>query len=244
MPYPAITAVKRKSKVTVKTKDRQGRITTSIFHEGVSKVSETYEIKNPGKVKTILSKICDQKNNFKSKATEWGKANEPVARQEYIKLNTKDHKKLSVVETGLFVSCENPVFGALPDSIVRCECHESGLLEIKCPWTHRDKSVIDYAKLEEICFEVVDNKIALKTSHSYDYQVQMQLAVIGYSWCDFFLCTTKDSFQQKIYFDKSFWSVNKYKLEMFYSKVVVKELLGEIFILLKFDTEIRMKLFF
>ena len=46
-------------------------------------------------MKTILSKICGQKNNFKSKATtEWGKANEPVARQEYIKLKAKDHKNL------------------------------------------------------------------------------------------------------------------------------------------------------
>ena len=63
-------------------------------------------MKIPGKAKTILSKICGRKNNFKSKATEWGKANEPVVRQEYIKLNAKDHKKLSVVETGLFVSCE------------------------------------------------------------------------------------------------------------------------------------------
>ena len=53
----------------------------------------------------------------------------------------------------------------------------------------------------------------------------MQLAVTGYSWCDFFLCNTKDSFQQKINFDKSFWLVNKCKLEMFYSKIVVKELL-------------------
>ena len=166
-------------------------------------------------MKTILSKICGQKNNFKSKATtEWGKTNEPVARQEYIKLNAEDHKKTSVVETGLFVSCENPIFGASPDGIVSCECHESGLLEIKCPWTHRDKSVIDYTKLEESYLEVVDNKIALKKSHSYYYQVQMQLAVTGYSWCDFFLCTTKDSFQQKIYFDKSFWLVNKCKLEM------------------------------
>ena len=72
-------------------KYRQGRIIASIFHE----VSETYEIKNPEKVKTILSKICGQKNNFKSKATtEWGKTNEPVARQEYIKLKAKDHKNL------------------------------------------------------------------------------------------------------------------------------------------------------
>ena len=46
-------------------------------------------------MKTILSKICGQKNNFKSKATtEWGKTNEPVARQEYIKLKAKDHKNL------------------------------------------------------------------------------------------------------------------------------------------------------
>ena len=62
-------------------KCRQGRITASIFHEVVSKVSETHEIKNPRKVKTILSKICGQKNNFNSKATEWGKTNEPVSRQ-------------------------------------------------------------------------------------------------------------------------------------------------------------------
>ena len=73
-------------------------------------------------------------------ATEWGKTNEPVARQEYIKLNAEDHKKTSVVETGLFVSCENPIFGASPDGIVSCECHESGLLEIRCSWTHRQIS--------------------------------------------------------------------------------------------------------
>ena len=34
-------------------------------------------------MKTILSKICGQEDNFKSKATEWGKTNESVARQEY-----------------------------------------------------------------------------------------------------------------------------------------------------------------
>ena len=73
-------------------------------------------------MKTILSKIYGQKNNFKSKATEWGKTNEPFARHEYIKLNAKDRKKYNVVETGLFISCENPIFGASPDGIVSCEC--------------------------------------------------------------------------------------------------------------------------
>ena len=137
-------------------------------------------------MKSILSKICSQKNNFKSKATEWGKTNEPVACQEYIKLNAKDHKKLSVVETGLFVSCENPIFGASPDGIVSCECHESGLLESKCQWILKDETMIDYVKVDESCFEVIDNVIALKNLHSNYYQVQMQLAAIGYSWWDFF----------------------------------------------------------
>ena len=53
----------------------------------------------------------------------------------------------------------------------------------------------------------------------------MQLAVTGYFWCDLFLCTTKDSFQLRIYFDKKFWSVEKRKLEVFYLKIIVKHLL-------------------
>ena len=59
----------------------------------------------------------------------------------------------------------------------------------------------------------------------YYYQAQMQLAFPGYSWCDFFLCTIKDSFQRKIYFDKAFLLVNKRNLEIFYSKIAVKEFL-------------------
>ena len=79
-------------------------------------------------------------------------------------LMPKTTKKLSVLETGLFVSCENPIFGASPDGIVSCDCHESGLLEIKCPWTHRDKSLIDYAKLDWSYLLVVGNEISLQKS--------------------------------------------------------------------------------
>ena len=110
------------------------------------KFQKIYETKNQGKVKTISSNICRQKNNFKSKATEWGKTNESVSFQEYIKHNAKDYKKRSAVETGVFFSCENPVFGASPDGIISCEYHESGFLKFKCSWNHRKKS-----KFEESC---------------------------------------------------------------------------------------------
>ena len=130
-------------------------------------------------------------------ATEWGKTNEPVARQEYIKLNAEDHKKTSVVETGLFVSCENPIFGASPDGIVSCECHESGLLEIKCPWTHRDKSVIDYSKLEESCLEVVDNKIALKNYTVITIRCKCSWQLLGIPGVIFFYARQKTPFSRK-----------------------------------------------
>ena len=42
----------------------------------------------------------------------------------------------------------------------------------------------------------------------------------------FFLYTAKDSFQQKIYFDKVFWLVSKRKLEIIYSKFVLELLSG------------------
>ena len=62
----------------------------------------------------------------------------------------------------------------------------------------------DFAKLEESCLEFIDNIIALKRSRSYYYQVQMQLVVTWYSWCDFFLCIKKDSFSRKYTLIKHF----------------------------------------
>ena len=68
-----------------------------------------------------------------SKATEWGKMNETVACEENIKHSTKDHEKLSAVETGSFDSCKNQIFGTSPDGTISCECHESALLKFKSP---------------------------------------------------------------------------------------------------------------
>ena len=47
---------------------------------------------------------------------------------------------------------------------------------------------ITQQKLPELsrqCFKVVDNKILLKTSHSYYYQIQLQLLVTEAKYCDF-----------------------------------------------------------
>ena len=84
--------------------------------------------------------------------------------------------------------------------------------------------MIDYVKLEECCLEleVIDNSIK-KNNTVITIRCKCSWQLLGIPGVIFFLCTTKDSFQQKIYFDKTFWLVNKHKLEIFYSKVVVKE---------------------
>ena len=65
---------------------------------------------------------------------------------------------------------------------------------------------ITQQKLPELsrqCFKVVDNKILLKTSHSYYYQIQLQLLVTEAEYCDFVLYSDIGKiYIQRIFKDK------------------------------------------
>lgn len=63
-----------------------------------------------------------------------------------------------------------------------------GLLEIKCPYSEGDKAP---AGITEKAFFMAqdDGRMQLKKSHDYLYQVQGQLAICGYDYCDF-VCWT------------------------------------------------------
>ena len=65
-------------------------------------------------------------------------------------------------------------------------------IEVKCWKFFRGRSIeqIIQQKLPELssqCFKVVENKILLKTSHSYYYQIQLQLLLAEVEYCDFVL---------------------------------------------------------
>ncbi len=80
-----------------------------------------------------------------------------------------------------------------------------GLLEIKCPDTD-NLHTLKY--LNE-----TDGKIELKKNHNYFFQVQMQMAVTGLEWCDFFVWLENDSHLETIRFDEVFWQEAKDKLD-------------------------------
>lgn len=65
-----------------------------------------------------------------------------------------------------------------------------GLLEIKCPVTD-DLGTCD-------CLQKLDDGYKLKENHNYYYQVQM--AVTGLDWCDFFVWIEEDSHLETIHF--------------------------------------------
>lgn len=106
-----------------------------------------------------LSGIQDS-NGFVSGPMQWGKDNEPKAREIYAFTNDVD-----VVQVGFVVHHEIDMAGASPDSLVG----NDGLLEIKCPNTATHIQTLLGAPIDP----------------DYMQQMHWQMACTGRAWCDF-----------------------------------------------------------
>ncbi|XP_057297429.1 uncharacterized protein LOC130629386 [Hydractinia symbiolongicarpus] len=204
---------------------RRDRVTASKFKDCCIKVDNNFDIINPKKTRTLISKVCGYYDSkYQSKACRWGINNEPVARKIYEKNMKKSHRHFKVMEPGFFIDMAYPFIGASPDGLVSCSCHDPGLLEIKCPWTHRGLNIPEYASKKDSCLEIVGVDIKLKRKHTYFYQMQCQMHATGRNWCDFFLCTTKDSFVERIMFDKEFYDMAVRKATVVYKELILPEI--------------------
>ena len=65
-----------------------------------------------------------------------------------------------------------------PDGLVECACHGKGCSEIKCTWSHCDKTVQEAAEAPETCLTVTSDKsLRLKNSHTslrYNFTQKLQ----------------------------------------------------------------------
>ena len=128
-------------------------------------------------------------------AIEWGTSYEDKARDTYINEKQTQHgDSYQVSQTGIFINTEQPWLAATPDGVVHdpsesASCH-NGLLEIKCPYSARHKSLTDACKeLNRFCCTILNDKVTLKTTHNYYYQIQGQLAITQLPWCDLYIWT-------------------------------------------------------
>ena len=97
--------------------------------------------------------------------------------------------------------------------IFLCACHGKGCLEIKCTWSHRDKTVKEAAEAPGTCLTVASDKsLKLKTSHTYYPQVQLHTEASSTYYCDLFYCTSNDYHKERIFHDRIFWKRSLPKL--------------------------------
>ena len=114
-------------------KYRAGRVTAS----RMKAVCHT-DITNPSQ--SLVKSICyPEAFTFISKQTNWSCKHEKQARERY--RNKSNHDNLVTAQNRLFINPLWPFIGASPDGILNCEYCSTGVLEIKCPYCHRDESI-------------------------------------------------------------------------------------------------------
>lgn len=203
---------------------RKCRITSSNFHD-------VYVRKDSTSPEKLIEKFVGKgHDSIDTPALRWGRKYEPIARKRYIahkKLFNK--QKVNVVDCGLFLSEHHAYLGSSPDGIVYCDKKDSRkLLEIKCPYSVREKTIIEACKLSGFCciYDEDTNEISLKSTHRYYSQVQGQMAICKIDTCDFVLYTKKDFKIVEVSFDADYWDKLKKKLHEFYIDNMIPSLLS------------------
>ena len=124
------------------------------------------------------------------------------------------------------------MLGASVDGMVSCTCCGIGCLEIKCPFSHREKTVEEYVQESDSCFEhstcnLPKIKYSLKHTHQYYTQVQHQMLVTGTSYTDFVLYLPKESCIVRVGKDESYHQVSVPLLEDFLNAILSLNILAE-----------------
>ncbi|XP_067654064.1 uncharacterized protein [Haliotis asinina] len=199
---------------------RAGRITASKM-KSVNRTS----LSDPSR--SLIRHICyPTEVKFSNPATRWGCSHEVTARDTYEKLSSERHHNFSVEECGLFLSCEYPHLGATPDGIVDCGCCGRGSLEIKCPFCAKD----DFVDNRIVYLEEVNGSLQLKRDSQYYYQVQTQLFVTNYDYCDFVVWTNNDVFVERITPCLAFWKPVAEHAMQFFTSIILPEIVARHFL--------------
>lgn len=128
-------------------------------------------------------------------ATQHGQLHEPLAQMDY-----QNKTGNFVEECGFFVHPEFAWLGASPDGLIG----DDGVLEVKCPFSQRDKNPPEFKTLAE--------------QPHYKSQVMVELACTGRSFCHFYQWTPNGESLEVVNYDDAWWSEYFPVLEAFYAR--------------------------
>jgi hypothetical protein len=201
------------------TKQRIGRITGSVCHGVLCKVK-----RGNTETGTTLDSIMGQNVVPDLPALRYGRFTEEEAAEAYVVHQRNHHPNLTAKECGLFVHPQHGFLAASPDRLVTCSCCQSGLVEIKCPFSAINQCIThETVKYLTWC----DGVLQLKRSHQYYSQIQQQLGVTGRQWCDFVVYTKKELFIERIYFDVGFWDRIVASARLFFRSHIFRALIKQ-----------------
>ena len=203
---------------------RKGLITASHFHEILHHKSSSYP--------TSIVKSIMQYNppNANIPALKWGRDQESLAVKQYLSTIQDKHDNFKYRSSGLTINTHYPFIGASPDGHIYCECCGNGLIEVKCPHKYRNESPTSAVALADKQYFLKKNasgEISLSRSHKYYAQVQAQLAICEFEYCDFISWTTKSVFIERIYRDPDYLKDNLPNLIHFFKKYLLPEILTQ-----------------
>ncbi len=159
-------------------------------------------------------------------ALKYGRAMEAEAVNAFITEYKKTHKGVTVNECGIFLCKDVPFVGGSPDRILDCLCCGKSCLEVKCPYSIRDKSPMD-ADVTLPYLNKDANVTSLKANHKYYTQCQVQMAASEIHTCHFYVWTPNGAFTQMLSFERDLWMGLKEVFSEFYLKFYVPSLFKE-----------------
>ncbi|XP_076848422.1 uncharacterized protein LOC143494205 [Brachyhypopomus gauderio] len=192
---------------------RKKRITASNF--GLVLAAVQRKSNPPSLFKTLLGQY-----NLKegSKACDWGILHESRAKQQY----TAD-AGVVIQERGLFLS-DSGLLGGSPDGTVSDDC----IIEVKCPWSARTKTVQQAAESKRDFFLELDEEtssLKLKQTHHYWHQIQGNLHLTKANCCHLLVWTPLDLVILPVLKDLT-WVLNIDILEHFYKDIFLPHILS------------------
>ena len=200
---------------------RQWRVTASNFGKVCNRHRE------PGYYPPFLLKLLlGDYGTPVSAPLQWGIAHEDIALQAYAA-----QVERQVDPCGIFISCDHPFLGASPDGIVFNDGNEMGLVEVKCPYKHREHTLEEACKDKVFHLHWEKGEPRLKKTHDYYFQVTGQLGITGAAFCDFVTWTCNDMHVEGVPFDGELWGHMIITLTDFYRTALAPEIIDRLIVM-------------
>lgn len=204
---------------------RIGRVTASVFKD-VCRTS----IAHPSK--TLLKKMCfPDTEPLKVRSLEYGRKTEIEALRKIKSQYKKQHANLEIQKVGLIVMENNTFYAASPDAIWTCNCHGKFCVEIKCPFRIKDSTELSVLLDSKNPFlrKDLNGQISLVKSHSYFYQIQLQMFILKMKMSLFYIYARNVQLLVQVEYDEEFMKEALKKSDEFILKVLKPQLLANYF---------------